>query len=238
MTKTDADLQESLSDLYRRLEARGAKPEHLTAVEDWMRRESDADAARLARLYYGREEGEKITPLAFPGASNSCPSAPMASSTLSKPWSTRPMTINSLRERGGLSMPIPPSISDRLKTAFDLEQFASDREPEIAGDSDRVTFSPRRHETGIKRRHRPGRSPSGQSSARAERAALMSIATCPCEAEEIAPKFYHLLDELSLRLWRGLADFRRARDHGRSRFSLRQGRRRPKRGKNDGNRRG
>ena len=65
-TETAPASGECLADLYGRLEAQGANLDHLRAVTDLMTRQSNAEAARLARLYFGKAEGEKI------GASDFC----------------------------------------------------------------------------------------------------------------------------------------------------------------------
>jgi len=56
---------ESLFDLYQRLEAQGANLAHLRAITDWETRHRNAATARLARLYFGKKEGESVKPCDF-----------------------------------------------------------------------------------------------------------------------------------------------------------------------------
>jgi len=65
-TKTVPEHGESLADLYLRLAAQGANPDHLRAVTDHMDRRHNAERARLGRLYFGNSEGKEI------GASDFC----------------------------------------------------------------------------------------------------------------------------------------------------------------------
>ena len=168
------ELQECLTDLYQRLATEGANIAHLLAVADHWRRESNAEAARLARLYFGKQDGKKISIFDF---------VERVEDMSARLWGLKALLhgfdddladnrhfhgAHRLAEDVALEM-------ERLSKAFSAEALA---DPLASTPDDALAPTLVRHAAALRA---------------AEHAALMNVALCPSAAEEVTAKLRHLL---------------------------------------------
>lgn len=181
--------KECLTDLYQRLEVQGANLDHLRAVTDHMTRQSNAEAARLARLYFGKEEGEAI------GAVDFCD---RIEDMTEHAWGLTGAISNltdgeeSRFNRGvrRLAVDLAEDL-ERLSEAFTAE-FAAARAARVSNPALSLAFVRCDAARQAINRHKgPDDLPVGLVDAEGD--ALMALALCPCKAEDVPSKLRYLL---------------------------------------------
>jgi hypothetical protein len=196
-TETAPRSGDCLADLYARLEAEGANLDHLRAVSDAERRLRNSEAARLARLFLGKQEGRKITvsDLArhLEGVATRAYGVEAAVSTLVEQSPSR-LADGVMR----LVMELAEDL-DRLSEASGAELMADLPAAQTAARQEPVIFSPF---TMAVLEHRGARIGLKHCKKEGDRydefvaeldAMLLKLATIPCEAGEVPEKLGYLL---------------------------------------------
>ncbi len=168
------ECQECLADLYQRLAAEGADIRHLLAVADRWRRDNKAEAARLARLYFGKEEGRKISLFDFVERVEDMSARLWGLKALLHGFDADLADNRNFHGAHRLAEDVALEM-ERLSEAFAAEAFS---EPRASMARDALGPALVRHAAALRA---------------AANAALMNVALCPCEVKEVPAKLHHLL---------------------------------------------
>jgi hypothetical protein len=182
---------EGLSHLFTRLETEGANLDHLRAVMDWMTEQGNARTARLARLYFGNEEGEHISMSDF---------ATRFEDMTSRIWGLKALLhgfdddLSGNKCWNGAHQLATDVASDmeRLHEAFAAEVAAS--RPKLVNGTSALTLAFVQSTATRQAVERAGgRAKAPQDVVDAAEAAQMALASTPCDVAEVPSKLRELL---------------------------------------------
>ena len=190
----EAPQAERLSDFWQRMHSEGVDMEHVRQMMDRVAAEEAAATAKAARLYFGQEVGRRLSRLDFADRLNDITRQAYGVSA----------AVESVTEDSGghfaagvrqLSNDLADDLK-RLAEAFDAERtidFMAEKEREpVSGPALSLAFLECDAARQAIERHK-GPDDLPEELADAESAALMALALCPCEAEDVPSKLRYLL---------------------------------------------